>query len=82
MSFHTRHSTGFSYFFFIDVYLSKVHPSQTDLDGFLDVYPMPGFLAPDAKTLNAPLTEDEILMALEQTQHWRAPGADGLPAEV
>lgn len=36
----------------------------------------------DAEQLNSPLTEEELLEALAHAQNGKAPGADGLPAEV
>lgn len=68
--------------FFQEVYTSKVHPSQEDICTFLDKYPLPCISTADAGLLNAPLTEEELLEALAHTQNDKAPGADGLPAEV
>lgn len=43
---------------------------------------MPKLATLDTQTLNAPLTEEELLTTLAQAHNGRAPGADGLPAEV
>lgn len=55
--------------------------SQT-LRGFLEAYSMPRLSPSDSEILNAPLSEEENLKALAQTHCGRAPGSDGLPAEV
>lgn len=49
---------------------------------FLDKYPIPCLSDSDSALLSAPLTEEELLEALAHAQNSRAPGADGLPAEV
>lgn len=53
-----------------------------DICLFLDKYPLPCLSSSDASLLNAPLTEEELLEVLAHTQNSRAPGADGLLAEV
>lgn len=68
--------------FFQDVYSSKVQPSQEDICSFLEKYPIPCLSDSDSALLSAPLTEEELLEALAHAQNSRAPGADGLPAEV
>lgn len=68
--------------FFQDVYTSKVHPSHEDIHTFLDKYPIPCMSDTDAEQLNVPLTEEKLLEALAHAQNGKAPGADGLPAEV
>lgn len=68
--------------FFQDVYSSKVNPSSKDIHSFLDKYPIPRLSVPDMTSLNASLTEEELLEALAHTQNGKAPGADGLPSEV
>lgn len=68
--------------FFQDVYSSKVQPSQDDICSFLDKYPIPCLSDSDSALLSALLTEEELLEAIAHAQNSRAPGTDGLPAEV
>lgn len=52
------------------------------MNSFLDVCILPQLSASDVRTLNVPLTVDELLLALAQSSREKSPGVDGLPSEV
>lgn len=67
--------------FYVDLYSSKVQPSSSEIDDFIDSCSLSYLSTSDAKLLNAPLTEEELSLALQQSHNVKSPGAGRPPTQ-
>ncbi len=63
------------------LYSSEKHPTQKDIDSFLNNINLPQLSKHQINTLDSPLTEHEFFNALKLMPNNKAPGPDGYPAE-
>lgn len=73
------------YDFYVDLYSSKVLPSQDYIHTFLNNSKLPKLSQSDRDIVNAPLTSEELAGALALSPSGKSPespGADGLSVEV
>ncbi len=67
--------------FYSKLYSSEKHPTQKDIDSFLNNINLPQLSKHQINTLESPLTEHEFFNALKLMPNNKSPGPDGCPAE-
>lgn len=59
--------------YFEDMYTSKVSPTEMKLADFLDQYPLPALSVSGSKTLNVPITVEELTEAVASMANSKYP---------
>lgn len=65
--------------FYVDLYSAKVQLSSSQIDDFLDSCSLPCLSTSDTKLLYAPLTDEELSLALKQSHNGKKTGAGRPP---
>ena len=67
--------------FYANFYSSDKDPSQEDINSFLNSTDLPQLNKGQTNILDTPITQYELLTALNLIPNNKTPGPDGLPAE-